>query len=195
MQAMHQAAQQKQMINGMQRDGSGMAMGDQRPQSPANAENAPSPSKRPRLDGNAFNGQLGPGARSQGMQGAPMGATSGPGGQMMMPNGMPQGEMGANSFNFNGQNPQQKPMEVRIYHSLNRRGILNLISREWAPTARSKWVGSRWTAMAIFSLAARTMDKCRVVLEGLAKAHQGITRYRTIRCSSCYLSNKTRRGY
>ena len=35
----------------MQRDGSGMDLNGQRPQSPGSNENAPSPNKRPRVDG------------------------------------------------------------------------------------------------------------------------------------------------
>ncbi|KAF2753165.1 hypothetical protein EJ05DRAFT_490377 [Pseudovirgaria hyperparasitica] len=107
MQAMQQATQ-KNMMNGMQRDAS---MGEQRPSPPSNGENVPSPSKRPRVEG-GFNGQVGPGGRSQPMPGQQMGATSGPGGgPMMMANGMQQGEMGPNGFGFNPQNQQQKPMD------------------------------------------------------------------------------------
>ena len=56
-----------QQKNAMQRDPSG---GDQqRPGSPGSAENAPSPSKRPRLDGggNGFNPQQMPNGRGQPM--------------------------------------------------------------------------------------------------------------------------------
>jgi hypothetical protein len=56
-----------QQKNAMQRDPSG---GDQqRPGSPGSAENAPSPSKRPRLDGggNSFNPQQMPNGRGQPM--------------------------------------------------------------------------------------------------------------------------------
>lgn len=38
----------------MQRDGSGMDMNGQRPQSPGSNENAPSPNKRPRVDGTSL---------------------------------------------------------------------------------------------------------------------------------------------
>lgn len=108
------AAAQKMM---MPRDGSGMDM-NQRPQSPSSAENAPSPSKRPRIEGNQFNGQgVGPG-RSQAMQGAQMGATAAAqGNQMMLPNGMNPNELPPNQFNaFQSQNPnvQGKSLEVRF---------------------------------------------------------------------------------
>ena len=56
----------------MQRDQPDMDMNGNRPQSPASADNAPSPSKRPRLEGGPVNGQqLAPNGRGQGqgMQG------------------------------------------------------------------------------------------------------------------------------
>lgn len=68
---------QQIMQHQMQREHSNMHMdGDQRPQSPSSAENAPSPSKRPRLDNGNFNGQpMGPNGRvpPQTMQGHQMG--------------------------------------------------------------------------------------------------------------------------
>ncbi|KAF4629675.1 hypothetical protein G7Y89_g8470 [Cudoniella acicularis] len=59
---MQALAQQKQ--NQMQRDPSD-GNNQQRPQSPGSAENAPSPSKRPRLDGTPFNPQQMPNGRGQ----------------------------------------------------------------------------------------------------------------------------------
>ncbi|XDG04661.1 hypothetical protein ABKA04_004276 [Annulohypoxylon sp. FPYF3050] len=57
-QALHMMQQAKQ--NQMQRDGSNMDGNQNRPGSPGGAENAPSPSKRPRLDGSGpFNPQQG----------------------------------------------------------------------------------------------------------------------------------------
>ncbi|KAF2091025.1 hypothetical protein K490DRAFT_71293 [Saccharata proteae CBS 121410] len=84
--------QQHMMQNQMQRDGSGMDM-NQRPQSPGSVENAPSPTKRPRLD-NGFNGQ-------------PMGA-------MLMTNGMDPNGITPQQFNsFPGQAPNaQKSLQV-----------------------------------------------------------------------------------
>lgn len=61
------AQQQKQQQ--MQRDPSNQD-NQQRPQSPGSAENAPSPSKRPRLDGSSFNPQQMPNGRGQ-SQGMP----------------------------------------------------------------------------------------------------------------------------
>jgi hypothetical protein len=60
---MQMLAQQKQQQ--MQRDPS-EGNGQQRPQSPGSAENAPSPSKRPRLDGPPFNSQQMPNGRGAG---------------------------------------------------------------------------------------------------------------------------------
>lgn len=68
-----QKSQQVQMMqHQMQREHSDMDMNGHRPQSPASAENAPSPSKRPRLDAGAhMNGQqMGPNGRGQ-AQGMP----------------------------------------------------------------------------------------------------------------------------
>ncbi|KAG2419818.1 hypothetical protein HFD88_004614 [Aspergillus terreus] len=68
-----QKNQHLQMMQ-MQRDQSEMDMNGHRPQSPASAENAPSPSKRPRLEGGPMNGQqLAPNGRgqAQGMPGQP----------------------------------------------------------------------------------------------------------------------------
>lgn len=65
----------------MGRDGNGMGMDGQRPQSPGSMENAPSP-KRQRTDGNGFNGQpMGPLGRGQPMPGQP--GQGGPMNQMM----------------------------------------------------------------------------------------------------------------
>ena len=85
----------------MQRDGSGMDMGGQRPQSPGSVDNAPSPNKRPRLEGAAFNGQPMGGARSQGMVPQQMGATSASAAQagtMLIANGMG-GDLPGSQFN------------------------------------------------------------------------------------------------
>jgi hypothetical protein len=65
-QAQNQQQQQHQKQQQMVRDGSDLD-GSRRPQSPGSAENAPSPSKRPRLEGAPFNGQQGmmPNGRGQ----------------------------------------------------------------------------------------------------------------------------------
>ncbi|OCL08722.1 hypothetical protein AOQ84DRAFT_292579 [Glonium stellatum] len=87
---------QQMMQTQMQRDGSGMDMGSQRPQSPGSVDNAPSPNKRPRLENNVFNGQ-------------PMAGT------MLLANGINPGDLPGNQFNaFSSQTPnvQQKSIEV-----------------------------------------------------------------------------------
>lgn len=88
----------------MQRDQSDMDMNGNRPQSPASTDNAPSPSKRPRLE----NGQqLAPNGRGQGqnMQGQPT--------PLMMQNGVHRGMNPAQFQQFQqGQAAQQKSMQV-----------------------------------------------------------------------------------
>jgi len=55
------------MHHQMQREHSDMDMNGHRPPSPSSAENAPSPSKRPRIEGTHMNGQpMAPGGRGQG---------------------------------------------------------------------------------------------------------------------------------
>jgi len=102
---------QQMMQTQMQRDGSGMDMGGQRPQSPGSVDNAPSPNKRPRLEGAAFNGQPIGGARSQGMVPQQMGATSASAAQagtMLIANGMGPGDLPGNQFNaFSSQTPKE----------------------------------------------------------------------------------------
>lgn len=49
--------QQQAMMQQMQRDGSDIDINGQRPRTPSLSDNAPSPSKRPRLDGAPFNAQ------------------------------------------------------------------------------------------------------------------------------------------
>ncbi|KAJ6151825.1 Transcriptional activator somA [Penicillium chermesinum] len=69
-----QQKQQMQMMAQMSREQSDMDMNGARPQSPASADNAPSPSKRPRIEGGPVNGQqIAPNGRQQGpgMQGQP----------------------------------------------------------------------------------------------------------------------------
>lgn len=81
MQLMQQQQQQAQANKQqqMQRDGSDLD-GSRRPQSPSSAENAPSPSKRPRIDGQPFGQQpaMMPNGRGQ-QQGVPPGQQVGPG--------------------------------------------------------------------------------------------------------------------
>lgn len=81
-----QKNQQMQMLQQLQREQPDMDMGGHRPQSPGSADNAPSPSKRPRLEGAVNGQQLAPNGRGPG-QGIP----GQPNQQMMMQNGMQRG--------------------------------------------------------------------------------------------------------
>jgi hypothetical protein len=92
---------QQMMANKMQQNN--MPDGD-RPQSPGSMGNAPSPSKRPRLDDGNFNGQPGQAGRGQPIPGNQMTSMPGAPNGMMMQNGMP-GDMSQMNF---GQNGQQK---------------------------------------------------------------------------------------
>ena len=106
-----QKNQQMQMMQQMQRgEQPEMDLNGNRPQSPASADNAPSPSKRPRLEGGPVNGQqLAPNGRpqGQGMQGQPTPQA------LMMQNGMSRGMNPAQFQQFQqGQAAQQKSMQV-----------------------------------------------------------------------------------
>lgn len=98
------------MMQQLQREQSEMDMGGHRPQSPASADNAPSPSKRPRLEGAANGQQLAPNGRGQGqgMPGQPHQA-------MMMQNGM-QGRMSqAQQFQQLQQSGQAQQKSMQVY--------------------------------------------------------------------------------
>ncbi|KAF2868591.1 hypothetical protein BDV95DRAFT_609512 [Massariosphaeria phaeospora] len=90
----------------MQRDGSEMGMNGQRPQSPGSAENAASPNKRPRVEGNHLSNPL------MGVGGASLGHAN----HMLPAGGMNPGNMPGNQFNNEfaqqAQNGQQKSIEV-----------------------------------------------------------------------------------
>ncbi|KAJ5935717.1 Transcriptional activator somA [Penicillium verhagenii] len=80
-----QQQQKLQVMQQMREQASMDEMNGNRPQSPASTDNAPSPSKKPRLEGHPNGQQLAPGGRGQG-QGMPVQNPQ----QMMMPN-MPNG--------------------------------------------------------------------------------------------------------
>ncbi|KMU87812.1 OefA [Coccidioides immitis H538.4] len=82
------------MHHQMQREHSDIEMNGHRPQSPSSVENAPSPSKRPRLDGTQVNGQqMTPNGRAQ-SQGMPAMNNQGMPNGLMNPGVMPnQGEV------------------------------------------------------------------------------------------------------
>lgn len=99
----------------MQREHSDMDMNGHRPQSPASAENAPSPSKRPRLEGGPMNGQqLAPNGRgqAQGIPGQPTPQA------LLMQNGLNRA-MNPNQFQAfqqSGPAAQQKQMQVYAHN-------------------------------------------------------------------------------
>ena len=122
--------QRNQLMQQMQREQSDMEMNGHRPQSPSSAENAPSPSKRPRLDNGPMNGQqLAPNGRGQG-QGMP-----GQPNPMIVQNGLtrqmtPQAHA---AFQQSGPGAQQKSIQVyaqnlALHHSrsaMNNQGMPN----------------------------------------------------------------------
>lgn len=115
------------MMSQMQREQSDMDMNGHRPQSPASADNAPSPSKRPRLEGGPNGQQLAPNGRGQG-QGMPGQPNAQP---LLMQNGVQRGVNPQFQQFQSGQ--QQKSMQVyaqnlALHHSrsaLNSQGLPN----------------------------------------------------------------------
>ncbi|KAL4792726.1 hypothetical protein BDV19DRAFT_246658 [Aspergillus venezuelensis] len=112
--AQFQKTQQQQMqMMQMQREHSDMDMNGNRPQSPSSAENAPSPSKRPRIENGPMNGQqLAPNGRGQGqvMPGQPNPA-------MLMQNGLggPR-QMNPNQFGaFQQPGQATQPKSIQVY--------------------------------------------------------------------------------
>ncbi|RYP93609.1 hypothetical protein DL770_000241 [Monosporascus sp. CRB-9-2] len=122
-----QMLQQAAAKNQMQRDPSSMDGNQNRPASPGSAENAPSPSKRPRLDGNApFNPQHGGmmpnGQRpQQGMPGQQVGNASNTSAaqqahQMLLTNGInPTNLTPAQFQTFQNQPPQAQAKSIQTY--------------------------------------------------------------------------------
>lgn len=87
-----------------------MDMGGHRPQSPGSADNAPSPSKRPRLEGAVNGQQLAPNGRGPG-QGIP----GQPNQQMMMQNGMQRGLTPAQFQQYSQQTGQAQQKSMQVY--------------------------------------------------------------------------------
>jgi hypothetical protein len=114
-----QILQQKQ--NPMQRDPSDMDGNRQRPSSPGSTDNAPSPSKRPRLEGAPFNpnqpGMLPNGRPGQGMPGQQVG--TGPvaqAQQMLITNGINPASLTPQQFqNFTNQPPAVQAKSIATY--------------------------------------------------------------------------------
>lgn len=100
----------------MQREQSDMEMNGHRPQSPSSVENAPSPPKRPRLDGSQPNGQqMTPNGRGQGqpMPGQPNPQTS----ALLMQHGINPRNLTPQQFQaLQAQNPAAQAKAVQVYN-------------------------------------------------------------------------------
>src|SRR5439155_721525 len=107
---------QQQMSRG---EGPDMDMNGPRPQSPSSAENAPSPSKRPRLEGGQFSGQpMVPNGRTQPqMQGQQVNAASAQQAHnLLIANGINPNQLTASQFNsFQQQNPGVQQKSIQVY--------------------------------------------------------------------------------
>lgn len=109
------------MMQQMQREGSDIAMNGQRPRTPSLGDNAPSPSKRPRLDGAPFNAQqLMANGRipPQGLQGQQM--TNNPStmhaNNILMQHGIDPVALSETQFqSFQQQNPQVQQKSIQVY--------------------------------------------------------------------------------
>lgn len=124
---MHKAQQQQMIQQQMQRNGSDMDINGQRPQSPSSAENAPSPSKRPRLEGAQFNGQqMGPNGMGPNGRGQPQGMQAQPAGhmasamqqanQLLIQNGINPTVLSENQLNsFQQQAPTVQAKSIQVY--------------------------------------------------------------------------------
>ncbi|KAK2804389.1 hypothetical protein FQN51_002031 [Onygenales sp. PD_10] len=114
-----QKSQQQQLLHHqMQREPSEMEMNGHRPQSPSSVENAPSPSKRPRLDGSQVNGlQMAPNGRGQGqgMQGRPNQQTNTT--ALLMQHGINPNTLTPTQFHaFQAQNPSVQAKSLQVYN-------------------------------------------------------------------------------
>ena len=191
--------QRNQLMQQMQREQSDMEMNGHRPQSPSSAENAPSPSKRPRLDNGPMNGQqLAPNGRGQG-QGMP-----GQPNPMMVQNGLtrqmtPQAQA---AFQQSGPGAQQKSIQVyaqnlALHHSrsaMNNQGMPNGLMNPGVMPNQTDLVPmpdgqgmSRWATITM----ARMVRWPRF---GLACRHPmvstGTMLSRIIKCNLCCLNSR-----
>ena len=123
--------QQHQMMqqHPMRRDPSDLDINGQRPRTPSSGDNAPSPSKRPRLDG-PFGQQLIPNGRGppQGLQGQPMMENQTGIGQMLMQNSIDPSSLSSQqlaAFQQQSLSVQQKTMQAYVHSRPNqpRQGV------------------------------------------------------------------------
>lgn len=126
---MAKSQQQQMMQQQMQRNGSDIDINGQRAQSPSSAENAPSPSKRPRLENGQFNGQqmgpngmgpngMGPNGRGQpqGMQGQQVGHNPAAANALLMQSGINPNVLSESQLNsFHQQNPAVQVKSIQVY--------------------------------------------------------------------------------
>ena len=116
---MAQMKQQQLLQQQMRRDPSDMDVNGQRPHTPSSGDNAPSPSKRPRLDSAPFNGQMVPNGRGgplQGMPGQQMMDMNMQANQRLMRNGINPGELSqAQLASYQAQNPQIQEKSIQVY--------------------------------------------------------------------------------
>ncbi|EEQ33247.1 OefA [Microsporum canis CBS 113480] len=128
--------QQAQMMHHqMQREHSDMEMNGHRPQSPSSVENAPSPSKRQRIDGPQVNGaQMTPNGRTQ-PQGMPGQQNQQQANSLLMQHGInPRNLTAAQLQSFQAQNPAVQAKSIQVYNqnlihhtrsAMNNQGIPN----------------------------------------------------------------------
>ena len=117
---MAQMKQQHLLQQQMRREPSDMDMNGQRPHTPSSGDNAPSPSKRQRLDGAQFNGQMMANGRGplHNMQGQPMMDMNGhnQANQILMRNGINPEQLSQSQFqSFQAQNPQIQEKSIQVY--------------------------------------------------------------------------------
>ena len=113
--------QQQAMMQQMQREGSDIDINGQRPRTPSLSDNAPSPSKRPRLDGTPFNaqqmmanGRIPP----QGLQGQQMANNPSAmhANNLLMQHGINPNALSETQFqSFQQQNPQVQQKSIQVY--------------------------------------------------------------------------------
>ncbi|EFR02894.1 OefA protein [Nannizzia gypsea CBS 118893] len=130
-----QIRNQQMMHHQMQREHSDMEMNGHRPQSPSSVENAPSPSKRQRIDGPQVNGaQMTPNGRTQ-PQGMPGQQNQQQANSLLMQHGInPRNLTPAQLQSFQAQNPAVQAKSIQVYNqnlihhtrsAMNNQGIPN----------------------------------------------------------------------
>ena len=117
----NQQHQQAAMMQQMQREGSDIDINGQRPRTPSLSDNAPSPSKRPRLDGTPFNtqqmmanGRIPP----QGLQGQQLANNPSAlhANNLLMQYGINPSALSETQFqSFQQQNPQVQQKSIQVY--------------------------------------------------------------------------------